>query len=366
MYSKNNTVKLLPFCLLLIFICSSCSEEVNRSLKPIPNSFGELNQIIVVSDEEIWKGRVGDSLRYDYSGPYPILPQPEPIFDLAHFTPYELASEPTRRELKTYLVIGDLNDEDSPTSKLIVQDIGSENARKAKEDKSFNSTVGRDKWAKGQQIIYQFGYGEEELINGLKKNFSAIAQRVKNIDRKRIEQTVFQSGNDLNLMESIQATLGINIRIPQDYFEAGNEGRDFKWLRMETEKISSNILIKKMPYTDQSQLTKLGIKSVRDTIGKYISSEIQGSYMKINDFDLPMFVSVKTVNGKYAIEARGIWEMENDYMGGAFLSYLIHNEEQNELLFIDGFIYAPSKKKRNLIQHLEFILNTTEFLSLSD
>ena len=354
-------LKTIAFFIITSTFLSSCSDEINRGLKPIPNSFGELNQIIVLADDGIWESAVGDTLRYQFSGPFPILPQPEPLFDLTHFTPYELAGEPPRRELRTYLIVADLSDEESPTSKLVIQDIGVENTRKAKSDPTFNSTVGRDKWAKGQQLIYLFGYDKESLIDNLKNNFGVIAQRVKNADQKKIEQTVFQSGNDINIMEKIKSNLGIDIRIPSDYFEAINQ-EDFAWLRMETEKISSNIIIQRIPYTDQSQLSKSGIKSIRDTIGrKYISTDIEGTYMKINDLDLPMYTSTKTINGNYALEARGIWEIENDYMGGAFISYLIHNSDNDELVFLDGFVYAPGKSKRNFIQYLEYILGTTRF-----
>ncbi len=83
--------------------------------------------------------------------------------------------------------------------------------------------------------------------------------------------------------------------------------------------------------------------------------------MRINDVDLPMFTYVKTINNRYAIEARGIWELENDYMGGPFISYLIHNPDKNELLFLDGFVYAPQEDKRNYVQYLEHLLSNVKF-----
>jgi hypothetical protein len=82
--------------------------------------------------------------------------------------------------------------------------------------------------------------------------------------------------------------------------------------------------------------------------------------MRINDIDLPMFTKVTQVDNKYALEARGIWEIANDYMGGPFVSYLIHNPKQDELLFIDGFIHAPGEDKRNFMQYLEHILDTVQ------
>ena len=48
-------------------------------------------------------------------------------------------------------------------------------------------------------------------------------------------------------------------------------------------------------------------------------------------------------------------------MGGAFISYLRHNPDNNELLFVDGFVHAPGKDKRNFMQHLEHIISTVNF-----
>ena len=124
--------------------------------------------------------------------------------------------------------------------------------------------------------------------------------------------------------------------------------------------MSSNIILHKLPYNDASQLSYEGFKSLRDTIGKqYISSTIEGSHMQINDVSLPMFVTPTQFKELYAVEARGIWELTKDYMGGPFISYLIHNPTTNDLYLLDGFVFAPGKEKRNLIQNLEYIFSTT-------
>jgi hypothetical protein len=129
-----------------------------------------------------------------------------------------------------------------------------------------------------------------------------------------------------------------------------------------TKEFSSNIILHKLPYTAKEQLSYEGFKSLRDTLTKrYVSSDVENSYMLINDVDLPLFIKPVEFNNFYAVEAKGIWELNNDYMGGPFISYLIHNPNNNELYLLDGFVFAPSKKKRELMQYLEFILNTVEF-----
>lgn len=359
---NKNLFPSAQFILWLIFLLafSGCSEEVQKSLKAVPTAFGKVNQLIVIADEDLWESEVGDTFRYYYSAAYPILPQPEPIFDLKHFTPSDLISDPLRKELRNYLFLANMDDSESATTKLILKDIGEEKVRRAKEEPKYNTSVGRDKWAKGQLLIYQFGFSRDELIKNVKQNFPAISKKINEADRKKIEATVYLDGENELMKEKLRGLIGVNLRIPNDYIMA-SDSPDMIWLRKETHETSSNILLRKLPYTDQTQLTKAGIKEIRNELGKNISSEIPDTYMKINDVDLPMLSNVKTMNNYYAVEARGIWELANDYMGGAFVSYLIHNPTSNELLFVDGFVHAPGKDKREFMQYLEHIISTVKF-----
>ena len=346
--------------LALLTLFSGCSEEVQRSLKAVPTAFGKVNQLIVIADEDLWESEVGDTFRYYYSAAYPILPQPEPIFDLKHFTPSDLITDPLRKELRNYLFLADMSDTESSTTQIILEDIGNEKVSRAKDESKYNTSVGRDKWAKGQLLIYQFGFSRSELINNVKKNFSGISKKINEADKGKIEATVYLDGENKAMKEKLKGLIGVNLRIPNDYIMASEEP-EMIWLRKETHESSSNIVLRKLKYTDQSQLTKAGLKEIRNDIGKKISSEIPDTYMRINDIDLPMLSSIKTINNYYAIEARGIWEVVNDYMGGAFVSYLIHNPSSNELLFVDGFVHAPGKDKRDYMQYLEHIISSVKF-----
>lgn len=346
---------------ITVLLLFGCSEDVKRGLQPVPTAFGKINAIDVIADKEIWEGPVGDTLRFYYSSAYLILPQPEPVFDLRHFTPEVLEGDPILRELRSYLVIANLSDRGSPTTRMVLRDIGEEKARRAKEDPSYNSTVGRDKWARGQLLVYQFGYSEDALIDNLKNNFPAISKKFQEADEKKIEATVYQDGESPTLKKEVQEKMNAEMKVPNDYVLAMSNG-DIIWMRKETQELSSNLILSRVDYTDQSQLSKEGIKAIRDQIGKkYISSTLPDTYMKINDVDLPMFTFVKTVHNNYALEARGIWEIVNDFMGGAFISYLIYNPDKKELLFVDGFIHAPGKDKRDYMEYLEHIISTVKY-----
>jgi len=53
--------------------------------------------------------------------------------------------------------------------------------------------------------------------------------------------------------------------------------------------------------------------------------------------------------------------MANDCKGGPFLTYLILNPDDGYLLLVDAFVFAPGKDKRDYMQELEFILDSTSF-----
>jgi hypothetical protein len=346
---------------LLSLLLYSCSEEAQRSMRAVPTAFGQLNEIVVVMDQDMWESSLGDTLRYYYSSAYPLLPQPEPVFDLRHYTPLDLKKDPLRKELRTYMLVANLADEDSPTTQMVLKDIGSEKARSAKEDKSVNNAAGRGKWAKGQLLLYQFAYSHDDLVNALKENYPAIKRKVNKFDERKLESYIYLDGVANQLIKEVKDSMGVGLRIPNDYFIAINDG-DFIWMRKETEKISQNLLLKKMEYKNQSQLSKESLTALRDSIGKkHISSTLENTYMRVNDVDLPVIFNTTTVNGNYAVEARGIWEVVGDYMGGAFISYLILNPNTNELLFIDGFLHAPGEDKRDYMEQLDHIINTLEF-----
>lgn len=356
--------KLTSFFLTLftaLMLLSGCANQSGGPSKfsALPYAYGDFNQLIVIADNDIWNGAVGDSFRFYYSAAFPILPQPEPIFDLLHFTPEQLKEDPLRKELRHIMVLSNVKDENAPATKLAKSQLGSEKVNRFKGDPSANNSILKDKWAQGQIVIFQLGNGEENLIQNFKLNFPAVRKRLTKEDKSKLDATVYLDGRNPAVENEIKATMGIDIKIPGEYKMAINEDT-LIWLRRETRESSSNIMLYTTPYTDPSQLTKEGIKEMRDLIGKKISSEDPGTFMRVNDKDLPFLVYAAEINGQYAVEARGIWEIVNDYMGGAFVSYAILTSDKKNIVFADGFIHAPGEQKRNFMQYMDYVLRSIQ------
>jgi hypothetical protein len=351
-------VSLFLFVLLLL---TACSQESRKQFTATPNAYGPRNQLVVVMDDEAWQGDIGDTIRYYYGSAYPILPQPEPIFDLTHFTPQEVLEDPLRKQLRHLLFVANIEDADSPTTRMVTKDLGEEKMRAAREDNNASTTVAKDRWAKNQLLIYVYADGKETVKDQIIKTFPAAKKRLMESNAIRIRDNTYVSGENQTIMETMRQELGVQMRIPKPYIVAYNKDNTL-WLRDETPVSSSNIMIHKRPYTSQSQLSRAGIKSIQDSLGKkLVSTDIDGTYMRINDVALPMFVERTELNKNYALEARGIWDMVNDYAGGPFVSYLTINPKTNELIYVNGFVHAPGEDKREFMQNLEYVISTINF-----
>jgi hypothetical protein len=60
---------------------------------------------------------------------------------------------------------------------------------------------------------------------------------------------------------------------------------------------------------------------------------------------------------------RGLWKLENAFMGGPFINISLLDENRNRVVTVDAFVYAPGLDKRNYVREVEAILNTFKIIS---
>jgi len=63
----------------------------------------------------------------------------------------------------------------------------------------------------------------------------------------------------------------------------------------------------------------------------------------------------------FAVETRGLWEVNGNFMGGPFINYTLVNEKTNKVVTLDGYVYAPNAPKRDLLLQVETIIHSLEF-----
>ena len=325
-----------------------------------PAAMSIMNDIVVVSDEEDWNTMIGDTFQYYFASAFPIMPQPEPFFDLRHFSVEQLNAEPLRKQLRTYVVLVNLDDSESATTKMVRKDLGEDRFLKNRKDGLLKSSVGKDKWARNQIVIYLMGRSEDELVKNIKESFSAVAKRINIHDEDQLKAKIYSSNVNLGLSKEIKEKYGIDLSLPADYKTVMSKD-NFTWFRKDTKDATLNLIIKKIAYQDPKDLTTENILSLATDFGLNVDPTNENNNLLINDEDLPIMEYTRKIDDNYTLEVRGIWEMSEDFVGGPFVSYLIHNEKEGTLLNAFTFVFAPGKEKRDLVQQLDYLVKQIKF-----
>jgi len=315
--------KILLFILPVLLMGTACKHH-----PPVrQESFGKINSLLVVVNNDDWKGQLGDTIRKYFARDYEVLPQREPLFSISQI-PNEIFD-------KNFFLLRNI---------LVI-----------KYGKKPGITYIRDKYAKPQLIVVVEGRNKEEIMQLIRDNADAIIKAFQKNETDLIGSREFKKLVSDSL---IRKELHITIKIP-DYYKLIVHQDGFFWYRHDLKFGSKNILLYKIPLDDLDSLA-LRVPHMRDSIGKkYIPGPLPGSYMRTEKAFSPVQHKVK-INNMEALESRGLWEMENDYMAGPYVNYIIPMPKYNMAVVLEGFVYLPSENKRNLMTELQAILQTAQ------
>lgn len=309
-------VFILQFCFLLLL--SGCqSEEVKL------NSIGKESEILVVCKDSLYDTEAVKSILSVITSDYPALPQQEPLFDVRRINDSGF-SEIFRRH-KAVLKI-ELTD-----GETIIM-------------------VKRNEYA-NEQAVLQLKINRHDIHDSLAGNRlgTAAADFFTKEDRK-LRIAKLNKAYSKKISEAVFKKFGFRIAVPEDFYIA-TETNHFIWLRRETSNTSSAILIYSIPF--QAEFSPIAI---RDSLTrKHIPGPSDGSYMTVNKEFEPVINQDSLLNHPATV-TRGIWKVENDFMGGPFVNICIPDSSQNRILCLDGFVYAPKFDKREYINRLLAIL----------
>jgi len=328
---KTDRIFHCAFCFLLLsFYLPACDINDKRIL---PSSTGKAGEIIVVIEKKHWNSAVGGLLK-DYLAKQQIaLPQPEPVFNLVNISH---ASFTGILKIHRNILLIDFTDKESPS--FIVK---------------------RNIWASGQLVVKITAPDADFVVAMISKNKEALSNHFINIERERLIKK-YAKIEDKVITKKLLKNHQISLTVPKG-FEITKEGEDFVWIRSETGQTSQGILIYYHDYVDTNAFTKEYIISARDSITRqYIPGPHKDSYMTTMT-EYPTAIREIRFNNYYAVEARGLWNVHGDFMGGPYLSYTILDEKGNRVVTIDGYIYAPKFKKRNYLRQVEAILCSLKF-----
>jgi len=309
---------------LTVLILVSCDKEV-KNFKP--QSSGRINSISVIIDKSSWDGKIGDTIREKYASEFVGLPQVEEAFTL-NYIPYE-AFTGFGRTARNVIYIN-----------------------KKKQDKP---RMIRDRYARPQLFLEVSGLDNESIIKGILSSFEFSSTQFQNGEITENKNRILNS----LLKDTGLDSLNISLKIPSAYLVFKNE-LETVWLQKPLKNGTSNLIIKDLnsSVSDFEKINLNDVVSLRDSIGKeFIPGRVENSYMITEKEYLP-YISYQSVNGFEAIETRGTWEVKGDYMGGPFINYIIKDTLNKSLLYVEGFVFSPSQRKRDKMIELEAVIKS--------
>jgi hypothetical protein len=350
MLNADNLIRKYSFwCWLPMWLtcCNIDSSNVDAT--------GSFDEVLVLADESKWNSHFKDVVYRELEVPYDVLPQPEKSL-VVTYIPFEKFERIFKR-YRNILVIADLEDH-SPVTQLAIEHLGEELTAKALNNPDFFIGKKNNLWANNQLVVFLFAPGLTRIDSILSQKGDFIRNIFLQNELNRYHSAVMAFKENKQIMKTIREKFGFSMDIPSDYFIAKNE-HNFLWIRKETEEVSFNIMIFAEDMTGNLPESR-GIE-LRNLLGKtHVSSEIPGSYM-ITDSILPPEFQVKKQHGITVYETRGLWRLENDFMGGPFVTYYFENPSMKKAFVIDAFIHAPGTKKKPQLRRLEALLTTVRF-----
>jgi hypothetical protein len=316
--------------LIILIALTSCN---NKKVKTAKETYGKTNEVSVIIDDQLWNGEVGDSIRNKFASPVLGLPQEEPVFTLNQY-PVKL--------LEGFMT-------------------NSRNIIMIKKESKSLFRIENNEYTNPQVVVHISGQTVQEILYTIQNNDSLIINKIKESEIKVYQEKI--KHDSLLDITKIRKKFKVKLNIPIKYKMVAR-GKKFIWLKKEITSGNLSLIIYQLPLKSIKENTNSlnRITKIRDSIGRiYIHGVVPRARM-ITDPELSTYISMTKIYNKPTFETKGNWELLNDFMSGPFINYAIIDRPNNRILVIEGFCYAPSKQKRDLIFELEAIIKSVQFL----
>jgi hypothetical protein len=312
-------------CICLLASCSSGNEKKSAVKGKVQSAPYEL---LVVANKDWLKTEAGQKLVEIVEAPISGLPQREGNFRVTYVNP-----EAFKGVFQFYANI------------LVVKvDMKHEESR---------MTLEKDLYARPQMVEGLYAPTDWAFVRLLEAHKKDIL-KVFNENEFARERKLLEKNYCGAVMAQVKKQFGVSINVPQDVDDM-KIGENFLWASASKKDFQQNVCIYTLPWSNN-----LSFEDVRDSVMKVnIPGDREDQWMETDR----RTVMIDDITRTDLLVVRGLWDMRNDAMGGPFVSYCYVDTIRNRFLIVEGFVFAPDKKKRPIIRQLEAALQTMTFES---
>jgi len=330
----KNIIKTSLTCLLLLPLFLVCCKGDGTTRV---TATGSIYELLIVVDNDLWKGEIGDTLKHYLGHDMPCLPQMEPVFSVSQVAPryFDDLLKPVRNVL-----VCDVNPEKYTKSRLLFY---------------------KDYYSRPQALARIQAPSADSLM-------FVLTHYGKRIEDYFVKQELERQGKFLRsytnreARQALQQTQGYDIFVPSDYLRLQSD-TSFFWCAADNGGIRRDLIVYSYPFVSNDAFTEKALLNKRDSVmHERIHGGIDGSYMTTEYRIFPPQYTEKLVDSAYCAEIRGLWRMEDgESMGGPFVQLNRLDTKRQRVVTTEVYIYASGKKKRNPLRQAEAILYTLDF-----
>jgi hypothetical protein len=297
----------------------------------MPPASGRPYELLVVINQDMWERPAGRALYNVLDKDVPGLPQSERSFRIMFTDPSNFDST---LKLVRNIIIVQVDEKRFTQPKM---------------------SAAKDVYAAPQAILTIQAPTEASLGGFITENTNKIIDYFTTQEMNR-QMQVLETNHSEFISNKVKEMFDCDVWVSGE-LSSFKEGEDFYWFGTNTATRDRNFVIYSYPYTAYDTFTKEYFTHKRDSVMRVnIPGAREGMYMETDT----LMTKVKGLNvqGQYALEARGLWRVKADMMGGPFVSHARVDTVNNRVVVAEVFVYSPDTRKRDLIRQMEASLYT--------
>ncbi|MFZ4060743.1 MAG: DUF4837 family protein [Bacteroidia bacterium] len=315
-----------------------------------PKAIGPEGDLMLVVTDEYWREHpLGDTLRTFFQQEYPGLPQVEPLWKISRISPSDFQGNLRWQKNVLIAVVSEKIPAGQPSLEFA-----------------------EDAFARPQLVIRLSANHPNEWLAAFRARRAEILARLKEKDARVIAQSIQEKNSCRSCADTLKNRMGVQLPIPSVFSSVLNNAEisafQYRAERVEkgnTHLIEKVIWVSSVKYNSETQFSIQYLTWLSDQITqKAFKGENPGSGVVVES-RMPCDSTILTLNGRYAMEMRGLWRMSNEFKGGPFLLYATLDEANQRIWLSGAFVFAAGLDKRSHIIELEGILRSLNLIAKS-
>ena len=298
----------------------------------LPSVSGKAGEIIVVMEKSDWENALGGDVRDLLSRDCPWLAQQEPLYNLVNVVPSAFVD---LFKVHRNILLFQVNPQIDSAGIIFKHDV----------------------WAAPQCVIQLSAPSSAQVSELLKEKGPMIVSSFEQAERDRVNRNTLRY-EEISIYRKTAGIFGGSPHFPTGY-KIRKTTDDFAWIA-DDKQVYQDVFIYRYPAEEDPFTLEKIIAHRNEVLKENVPGMFDGTYMTTSEFFAPTLEYLK-YRGRDLTQVRGMWEVQNDFMGGPFVSHSFYSQDGQEIIVAEAWVYAPQFDKRQYLRQVESLLYSWEW-----